>query len=154
MSPSDKDEKDLRELPSPLTDGAWTLMSGEYDGAPLLARYNQSAQAWCAHPRLPIKLGFAIPLNEPNPGGLPSPSENQQLDAIEDLILASVAAATPAMSALALTNGVMKELIFYIPAGVDIEALHRSIAASVPTHEVQCMAVVETDWDTYRQFTP
>jgi hypothetical protein len=48
----------------------------------------------------------------------------------------------------------MKELVFYIPEGVDIKTLHESIGASVSTHEVQCMAVIENDWRTYRDMVP
>jgi hypothetical protein len=153
MWPFSKKVRDLDELPA-LDASMWSVARGEYDGGPLIVRFNTDAKEWVGHPGLPIKLGFAIPLNRPNEGGLPEPAENEQLGEVEDLIYRAVGAATKAVPALVLTNGVMKELVFYIPEGVDIKTLHESIAASVSTHEVQCIAVVENDWRTYRAMSP
>lgn len=44
--------------------------------------------------------------------------------------------------------------MFYVPSGVDIKAIHEAVQAAVATHEVQCMALNEPQWDSYRQFTP
>ena len=106
------------------------------------------------HSGLPIKLGFAIPLNSPNENGLPDPDENWQLNDVEDVILREVEAGTKGIHVLALTDGTMKEFVFYIPRGADIKKIHEKIQESVSTHDVQCMALEEPKWDSYRQFTP
>jgi hypothetical protein len=147
-------EKDLGTLPPLSADGAWGVAQGEHDGGPLLVRYNEAARQWLGHRGLPIKLGFAIPLRTPQPGGLPTPDENAQLGDVEDLILREVESATIGVQAFIVTTGEMKELVFYIPTGVDIRALHERVMAAVTSHEVQCMAVEEPSWDSYKAFVP
>jgi hypothetical protein len=68
----------------------WTVAEGDYAGSPLIVRANVTARQWRGHSSLGIKLGFAVPLNEPNPDGLPVPAENDQLNAIEDVIVHEV----------------------------------------------------------------
>jgi hypothetical protein len=101
-----------------------------------------------------VKLGFAIPLNHPNQGGLPNPEENAELNPIEDLILREVSATTRGIHALTITTGTMKEFVFYIAPGADIATLHQKLQNQVSSHEVQCMAVEETNWESYRAFAP
>jgi hypothetical protein len=155
MWPFTPKPKDIRSLPAITAPShTWALAEGKYDGAPLFVRFSTSAKEWCGHPDLPIKLGFAVPLNLPSEGGLPDPAENEQLDDIEDTIRREVAAKTKGVHALVLTTGIMKEFVFYIPRGVDIRTLHEAIQAAAPTHEVQCMAVTEPQWDSFKEFSP
>ncbi|MGN6546113.1 MAG: DUF695 domain-containing protein [Aureliella sp.] len=132
----------------------WGVAQAGYDGATLIIRYNQTAKDWFRHPELPIKLGFAVPLKSPSANGLPDPDENDQLNAIEDIIRREVEARTRGLHALVLTTGTMKEFVFYISPDADIRSLHQTIRDAVPTHDVQCMAVREPKWDSYAQFSP
>lgn len=154
MWPFNRKQLDIAALPRLVDDShSWGVAQADIDSSPLIIRYNESARKWVGHPELPIKLGFAIPLNSPNEGGLPDPAENEQLDEIEDTIIRAIDARTRALHAMALTTGVMKEFVFYIPTGTDIKSLHEAIQAAVTTHEVQCMAIKEPKWDSYRQFS-
>lgn len=155
MWPFKRKTRDLSELP-PMSsgEGEWGLAQVMLEGAPLILRYNSSARHWAKHPGLPIKLGFAMPLNTPHEGGLPDPRENEQLSDVEDAIIREVEARTPAIQVLAITNGVMKEFVFYIPPNVDIKSIHEAAQAAVSTHEVQCVAEHDPKWDTYFSFTP
>jgi len=130
----------------------WSVLEVQCDGAPTLIRRNDTAELWSAHPALPIKLGFAVPLNAPNPGGLPDPNENKLLDALEDEICRRVEAAVTGIHAMTIANGQMKEFIFYVSLGADFETLHRAVQASTPTHQVHCMAVNEPEWETFQAF--
>ena len=144
MWPFKRKQLDIETLPSLSNDQeAWGVAQTNVDSSPLIIRFNEVAQDWIGHSELPIKLGFAIPLNSPNERGLPTPEENQQLNEIEDLILRKLESHTRGLHVLVLTNGVMKELIFYIPTGVDIKSIHEAIQAAVETHEIQCLAVSE-----------
>jgi len=148
-------QKSLDALPSISSDEhRWTLAQGDHDGAPLIIRFNSSIREWVGHKELGIKLGFAVPLNAPNEGGLPHPDENEQLNGIEDVIVREVEASAKGVFVLVLTTGVMREFVFYITEGADIKAMHEAIQKAVSTHEVQCMAVRDPDWDAYTQFTP
>ena len=155
MWPFKRKQLDINTLPRLTDDGhSWGVAQAGYDDSPLIVRYNESARDWAGHSEMPIKLGFAIPLNSPNEGGLPDPDENEQLNVIEDIVVREIESRTRALHALALTTGTMKELVFYIPRGVDIKSIHESIQSAVTTHEVQCMAVNEPNWDSFTQFTP
>ncbi|MFN9341467.1 MAG: DUF695 domain-containing protein [Planctomycetota bacterium] len=155
MWPFKRKQLDIATLPKLSDDShSWGVAQADVNSSPLIIRYNESARNWVGHPELPIKLGFAIPLNRPNEGGLPDPAENEQLNEIEDTVVREIEARTRALHAIALTTGVMKEFVFYIPRGTDIKTLHEAIQAAVTTHEVQCMAINEPKWDSYRQFSP
>jgi hypothetical protein len=132
----------------------WGLAESGTESFPLFIRYNESAHDCIGHKDLPIKLGFAIPLNSANEGGLPSSVELTQLDAIEDTIVREVGLKTRGMYVLTLTTGSMREHVFYVLEGTDIMSIHESVKALVDTHEVQCMAVREPDWRSYLDFTP
>lgn len=147
--------KRKKELAIPPEDEhQWGVAQGEYDGAALIVRYNQTAAEIAGHPELPIKLGFAIPLKRPDVGGLPDAEENSELDVIEDLIGREVMAATHGVYTLAITTGEMKEFVFYIAPGADIAKLHEDIRNQVSSHDVQCMAVEERKWESFRTFAP
>jgi hypothetical protein len=118
----------------------------------LIVRFNASAKDWTGHKELQVKLGFAIPLNNPHPGGLPDPEENQQLNDIEDIVRREVQAKTIGIHVLVLTTGTMREFVFYVAAGADIAAIHQAAQHAVGTHEVQCQAIMDPDWDAYNCF--
>jgi hypothetical protein len=132
----------------------WSVAQGDYEGAPLIVRYNHTAADWVGHPDLPVKLGFAIPLVHPNQGGGPNPEENAELGTIEDLISQEVLSKTRGVHALTLTTGMMKELVFYIAPGADIGTLHEGIQSRVKSHDVHCVALEEANWESYRAFGP
>ncbi len=151
--PFKKKQLDLATLPSILEhDGDWSLAMLSDDGRPLILRFNDSAAAWAGHSALSIKLGFACPLNQPVPDGLPAPEENQQLSDVEDTIDAEVSAVAQGLKVMSVTNGVMKEFIYYIVENVDIKSLHERLMSIVQSHEVQCIAERERNWSTYRSF--
>jgi hypothetical protein len=155
MWPFSRRQPDIKSLPQLGDDDQrWGVAEVGSPDSPLIVRYNETARDWNGHSELPIKLGFAIPVNSPNPSGLPDPDENQQFDEIEDIIAREIGSQTPALHALVLTTGEMKEFVFYIPHGVDIKAIHEAIRSAVTTHDVQCLAVIEPGWDSYRQFAP
>ena len=147
--------RDLSTLPRISSeDHRWGVAEGAYDGAPLIVRFNSSAKEWLGHKALAIKLGFAVPLNAPNEGGLPDPDENPQLNDVEDVIVREVEAGATGILALVLTTGTMREFVFYITAGADIGAIHAAIQEGVSTHEVQCIGITDPKWDTYTEYAP
>src|SRR5215470_9158937 len=83
----------------------WGIARTENNGGLLLVRFNQTAGEWVGHTDLSIKLGFAVPLNRPNEGGLPDAAENAELQAIETVICRNVSAMTLGFHALTLTTG-------------------------------------------------
>lgn len=152
MWPFSKKWKDLSTLFE--EEHQWGMAELDEEQGPLLIRFNSTVKDWEGHPELPIKLGFAIPLNNPNEGGLPDPDENEQLSVVEDAICREVEQGATGVQVLALTTGIMKEFIFYISPGADIAKMHQTLQENVSSHEVQCIAITEPKWDLYKSFSP
>ncbi len=149
--PFSKKDRELR-IP-PVEAQRWTVAHAGVGGEPLIVRSNDAARELAGHPALPIKLGFAVPLNRPNEGGLPDGEEHQQLTAVEDLIAAQVLASGPGVHALTLTTGVMQEVIFYVTPDRDFAGLHARVTEAVSSHTVQCLAVEDPEWESFLEFT-
>jgi len=136
----------------------WSVGRIDYDWGSLIVRYNETAKEWFAHPDLPIKLSFAIPLNSPVEGGLPSPDENSELDLVEDVIRDEVNANILGVHVLALSTGTVKEFVFYVASdsaiSQKISKIHEAVKSMVLTHQVQCIAKYEPEWDSYKEFLP
>ncbi|MCC9603700.1 DUF695 domain-containing protein [Stieleria sp. JC731] len=136
------------------SDHMWLLGSVAMEDGTLLVRLNESANQWAGHPDLGIKLGFAIPFKLPPKGGVPNADENESLGELEDKIIATVTSQATGIHVLALTAPTVKELIFYISEGADIGAIHEHLQSLSTTHDVQCMAVRDADWNSYYDFFP
>lgn len=149
--PFSKKHRELR-IP-PQDEQRWRIAQGDYEGRPLLVRFNEAGRELAGHPGLPIKLGFAVQLHRPHEGGLPDADENEELGVLEDLIAQRVLADAVGLHAMTLTTGTMKEYVFYIAPGLDIARLHAALRKDVATHDLQCMAVEEPGWASFRAFT-
>lgn len=153
--PFPRKQPDLTHITIPPVDEQrWSVAQGEVGGGPLVVRFNESARKLAGHSGLPIKLGFAVPLERPNHGGLPDAAENEALGAVEELVTQRVLASSVGLHAMTLTTGDMKEFVFYIAPGLDIAALHEALRKEVTSHDLQCMAVEEPGWESFRGFVP
>ena len=132
----------------------WSIAQADDGGNPLIVRFNETARDWIGHDGLSMRLGFAAPLNRPVEGGLPDAAENAELLEAEDVILSVVLPEVKGLHVLTLTDGQMKEWVFYIAPGADVPQLHAEIRSRVKTHDIQCMAVKDPQWESYRQFVP
>ncbi len=130
-------------------DGDWKLVQGEYAGNPIIVRVNNSLSKFVGKTDYILKIGFAIPLNSPNPGEMPNPDENDELACTEELIISVVKSHGAAVQALAITMGTFKEFVFYAEKDFDVQSAHEQLMKEIKSHEIQCMAQVEDDWVSY-----
>jgi hypothetical protein len=91
-------------------------------------------------------------LNHPNPGGLPDAEENRVLGALEERIHALLKAGGPVLHVLAITTGSFKEFVFYLRDSDSIGPVHDRLRAEVSSHQIQCQAYRDPDWDVYAAF--
>ncbi len=133
-------------------DGSWRVAQGLIEEAPVILRVNDNLKPFVGKSDHTLKIGFAIPLNNPNPGGLPNPEENEQLGSIEDRITQVLREKGSVVEALAITMGTFKEFVFYARPSMPVQAIHEKLMGEIKTHEVQCYAEIEPKWDTYRQW--
>jgi len=61
-------------------------------------------------------------------------------------------AGTVGLHAMTLTTGVMKECAFHSAPGLDIAVVRASMGDEVPTHDAECVAAEEPDWESFRSF--
>ena len=124
------------------------VLTGDFEGKPLIARFDTSAEQLMN--RYSIQIGVAVPLNDPTPQGWPTPEEDQQLARIES----NVVHKSDEQSVLAgvITTGGMREFVLYANSSTWIEDYHRKLQEAVSTHEVQVMAKTDPGWSVYKSF--
>lgn len=130
----------------------WAIAESNADSGPMLIRVNRSAKEWVGHPALGIRVGFAVPLNNPDPQGMPESSENEKLNQIEDTICDQMKDISPSIHVLAITTGTFKEFVFHIGDGSRIEEVHLKLQKAISTHEIQCIAENDPEWKVYGSF--
>ena len=138
----------------PEAEQRWAIAEGAYGDGPILIRHNQSAKEFVGSSDLPIKLGFAIPLKSPRNDGFPDDVESEQLHRAEDAIVAEVGENTVGLHVMTVTAAGVREYVFYIARGADVAALHSRLQQDISTHDVQCIATEEPDWESYRSLVP
>lgn len=128
----------------------WIVGHGTIDDKKTIVHRNKAAESWIKHPDLKIKLGFATLVNNPIPGQWPSKEETQRLYDIEDRIVEIVKSRCTCIQVLVITNFEMREVVFYISPGPDMEELHHYVQEECPTHEVHCVGEFEPGWEAYK----
>jgi hypothetical protein len=134
-------------------DEKWSVLEASAGSGPMLIRVNTTARQWVKHPELGIRVGFAIPLNQPNPGALPESLENFAINQAEDKIFAYLKSSGPAIHVLSITTRTFKEFVFYIKNGYIIPGVHEKLKAEITSHEVQCVAEHDAKWAVYSSFS-
>ncbi|WP_102795049.1 DUF695 domain-containing protein [Bowmanella denitrificans] len=145
-----KNQKSIEDLNS--DDHSWSVLEASGETGPIIIRLNESAKEWAKHPDLNIRVGFAIPLKNPNPDGMPDPEENEKFAEIEDGITSLVLLTGPSIQVLAITTGTFKEFVFYIQNASGIENAHKQAIEKYPNYEVQCYGENDPKWVGYFQW--
>lgn len=133
-------------------DDNWKVAQGKYEGNPIIVRINANLHPFVGKSDHTLKIGFAIPLNNPHPGEMPDPEENILIAAIEDQITGNLNAKGSAVLALAITMGTFKEFVYYAKPGIDIASIHQELMTNIKSHDIQCIASIENKWETYREW--
>jgi len=145
-----QEDKEISKLDS--DKHAWSVIEASSSQGPMLARVNDTAKEWAKHHKLRIRVGFAFPLKNQNPEGMPDPEENKTFDQIEDEICSLIAKTGPSIEVLAITTGTFKEFVYYIENGAGIEAAHKAAISKIPDYEVQCYGENDPEWNGYFQW--
>ncbi len=138
--------------PKALPEDRWAVHQGIRLGAPIVLRVNETARDYAANPDLPIRLGVAIPLHEPDGHGFPRSGEIAQLAAIEDELFAAINAAGVGRLVLVISTGGMREFISYVRSEADAQAAVSRVRQAIGTHEIQSCTVEDGQWSCYREF--
>ncbi len=136
---------DVHEIPAE-REAKWKL----YESPEMIVRANASASSLVGDSRMPIRVGFALPLRNKS---WPDDAEVEELNQCEELLRSEIRNVSTAIQVLAITSEIMREFVFYCSAEADIAALHESVREKVKTHQVHCRAVRDPDWEVYTHFT-
>ncbi len=145
--------KNKRDPMQMFADDNWQIAKGEYEGNPMIVRINKNLGPFIGKSDHTLKIGFAIPLNNPQPGNMPDPIENEIINSIEDKISETLNAKGSSVLALVITMGTFKELVYYAKPDIDVASIHQELKTCIKSHDVQCIATIEDKWETYRQFS-
>jgi len=105
MWPFKKKAQSAKDLPIARP---WTVAEGEYKGKPMFVRINDGYRRFMVIPGYGHQVGIAVPLNEPEPSGLPSSAENGELDLIEDAICNALETAKESLFVAVITTSGMR----------------------------------------------
>jgi len=126
---------------------AWTVAQGSYNGHPMLVRINTAYRETSDRGEYPIRIGVALPVNQPDDRGWPGSEEGHQLQDAEDKIVRAVRGR--AVLVAVITGKNMREFVFHAHASDWIADFDQEASAAVTSHELQVMAQLDPDWNVY-----
>jgi len=116
------------------TDAVWSVAKGDLNGAPLFIRFRQDPRPQLTGSGLEHRVGFAVPLRDPDSQGLPQRHEFEDLSRI--------------------TTASIREFVFYSSDPEGVRAAIPSLRAQVRTHELQWYIEPDPEWRAYQEFVP
>lgn len=142
-------QQPLNELPR---EDRWSLLQGTHEARPILVRRNDQAKDFRGHAEMPVRLGIAVPFNDPDDRGFPGKGELINLEAIEDHIVAAVDEAQVGRLVVVITTGGMREYVSYVRSRDLGDRVAGSVRKAVSSHEVQHYVADDPGWDGYAEF--
>jgi hypothetical protein len=123
----------FRRKQGPLVvEDAWQVHETVHDGHRLVIRGNAGAKPLVASKDYGIKVGLAVPFNEPQHDGMPTSSEMAQLEVVEEAIVSGLAGHAVLVAVLT-TNG-MREFVAYTGNGGWLPSFDERLQSSITTH--------------------
>ena len=139
-------------LPDQIPPGSWAVIQGSNQGNLLLARVRRGLGDNVGHAAYPFRVGVVTRVLAVAANGMPTPEENDALQALEDRLCQTLEVDREALLVVALTSNGVKEWVLYTS---DPESTKRRMQAFVPTvssHKLQMVVQPDSGWAVYRQF--
>ncbi|MBI5802999.1 MAG: DUF695 domain-containing protein [Verrucomicrobia bacterium] len=133
-------------------DDSWSVGQGENNGNVMFVRYNTAYRKFGSVPDYEHQVGICVPLCSPEPTGLPSPEESEQLRVLEDTICDSLGAEAESLLVAVITTSGMREFVFYTRAPESVKLRFEALLKSITSHEIQLMIQPDADWNVYASF--
>ena len=147
MWPFNKKTRAPERLP---IDGPWSVAHGENNGRVVIVRSNTGYKAFSKIAGYEHQVGIAVPLNAPEPTGLPSPAEDAELGVIEDAVCVSLEQDAESLLVAIISTGGMREFVFYTRAPDEVKRRFEELQTALASHEIQLMIQTDKDWKVYR----
>jgi len=144
---------DSPQSEDPFVLSSWTVYQGSLNGQPIFIRANTALKSLMHRERFGYRVGFAVPLLNPKPDGLPTDEEMNQLNGIEDEIEKLLLKDKLAFPAVVITSKGMREFVFYSGQPAAVRRQIDTLGSKVGGHEVQTYVEADSSWTIYQQFT-
>jgi hypothetical protein len=146
MWPFKRKKRQPERLP---IDGPWLVKHGEYRGKPMIVRVNNGYKEYGSVAHYEYQVGIAVPLRDPEPTGLPSPSEDIELGQVEDAVNQALETQTESLLVAIITTGGMREFVFYTRDPEAVKRRFEQARAVITSHEIQLMIQQDKGWGVY-----
>jgi len=130
-------------------DDAWSVSQGDYNGKPIVVRAITGYRKFGGVIGYAHQVGIAVPLNAPEPSGLPSSIEIGALDSIEDSICGLLETQRESLYVAAITSNGMREFVFYTRSPEQVKQKFEQLRRSINSHQIQLMIQQDKDWQVY-----
>lgn len=137
----------FRRKPS---DAQWVVAAGEYEGKPIITRFDHGHRKAAGKGPNNIRIGVAVELTAPDERGFPTPEEVERLDALERRIEEETDG--KAVLVGVITTAGTREWLLHASDAEWIEPFHHGLDAATSEYEVQVIAEHDPGWDVYRAF--
>ena len=130
----------------------WSIFSGTDNGKKIIIRYNKGLGEKYEYgdPKHPFRAGIAIPFQNPDSTGLPSPDENQVFSNIEDSIFEKVQDQKRGVIAAIITTNGMREFMMYIKTANELNAPLAELQKKYPSYKFTNYVTEDLGWTDYR----
>ncbi len=143
----------LKNIFSPAIRDEWTISEGERDGLPMIVRFNAGLRSVLGDKRYPFRVGIAVPLQSPQPGGLPSSEENLALNDIEDEIINLFNNHQRGFLSAVITTNAMKEYMVYSRTDTVADIID-ALNDQFPGYAFQHYVARDEAWEGYKNLIP
>jgi hypothetical protein len=133
---------------------SWSVGQGERDGKAIFTRFNMGLRPVIGHPSFGKQVGVAVPLNHPTADGLPTSSETDELNAIEDELAAKLTSANESLFAGVVTTSGMREFVFYTSDASGAVQKATEVAAGIHHHKLQIVTHEDPQWENFKTLAP
>lgn len=134
-----------------LTD-SWDLCQGMDTDRPIIVRINRGVQPAVRHPDFRHQVGVATPLKEPDSNGFPSPSEQGQLNQLEDQLTDLLGGHPDTIHVATISTAGMREFVFYTATPEETGAKLKALVDGWEDREIQGIVQHDPKWQVYRGF--
>ena len=140
---------------SPLTPKPddWCLARMQRNGFPLNVRMANAYRDLGRVPGYEHKIIIVVPLNDPQPSGLPEVSEFDELKAVEVSLCGVLEVENESLCVLAITGCGTRDLIFYTRNPKQARKKIETIKAIITSHRIDAAIQPDKDWELYGFFS-
>lgn len=131
----------------------WSVSSGEDHGRPLLVRRRELPAEVIGHPDLPLRMGVAMPVGNPDDDGFAQEPERSLLDAIEDALLERLERSGETLAVAVISGLAMRELVFYCKDCRDVLDRLGEVRTRFQENPLQHYVASDPKWGAFRSLS-